>query len=121
MLSCYAFINDFETNINTKISKLNKEFIQLKIVDYISFYPTFHLDSTSKIASPKSSLLESKGNGRIQHSLYFLIGRSMRSDLIDYEEGYSSLGGTYVLKNSFQSESHSDSDEDSCCLVLDLV
>ena len=51
------------------------------------------------------------------------FGRSMRSDLIDYEEGYSSLGGTYVLKNSFQSESHSDSDsdKDSCCLALDLV
>ena len=79
----YAFINVFETNINTKISKLNKEFIQLKIVDYISSYPPFHLDSTSETTSSKSSLLESEG-----------------------EEGYSSLGGTYVLKNSFQLESH---------------
>ena len=71
----YAFINVFETNINTKISKLNKEFIQLKIVDYISFYPTFHLDSTSKTASSKSSLLESKGNGRIRYILFaFLLG-----------------------------------------------
>lgn len=47
----------------------------------------------------------------------------MKSDLIDYEEKYSSLGGTYVLKNSLQSESHSDSDpdKDSCCLALNLV
>ena len=93
--------NIFETNIKTQDSKNKlKSFIPKIIVDYISSYPTFHLDSTSETASSKSSLLESEG-----------------------EEGYSSLGGTYVLKNSFQSESHSDSDsdKDSCCLVLDLV
>ena len=83
-----------------KIPKLNKEFYSKIIVDYISSNPPFHLDSTSDTASSKSSLLESEG-----------------------EEGYSSLGGTYVLMNSLQSESHSDSDseDDSCCLVLDLV
>jgi hypothetical protein len=39
------------------------------------------------------------------------------------EEVLSSLGETYVLKNSFQSESHSDSDSEeySGCLVLDLI
>ena len=47
--------NIFETNIKTQDSKNKlKSFIPKIIVDYISSYPPFHLDSTSETACSDS-------------------------------------------------------------------
>ena len=90
----YAFINDFETNINSKISKLKTWVYSIENCWLHKFLSNFSLGFYIKTASPKSSLFESKGNGRVHDILFTsllgdqweMISLIMKRGILPWEE-----------------------------------